>query len=45
MPMENSWTVTPQRRAAMKWPHSWAAMRTPKSRMAMIIYMVLGYLS
>ena len=38
MPMENSLTRTPQSFAAMKWPNSWTATRTPKIRIAARIY-------
>ncbi len=34
MPMENSFTCTPLSFAARKWPSSWTAISTPKTRMA-----------
>ena len=43
MPMANSWTVTPQRRAAMKCPHSWAAIRMPNSKIARMIYIYSAF--
>ena len=44
MPIENSFTVTPHSRAAIKWPHSWAAMSRPNNRIARIIYIEKPFL-
>ena len=37
MPMANSLTLTPKSLAVMKWPHSWTAMSSPKSKMPTMI--------